>query len=72
MNSTTSLTDASQGKIGAAVKRAFLYCFPHEPKNQAAFFRLLSIMGFATLISILALFTLPEKDLINKESRICA
>ncbi len=52
----TALAEAGQGKLGAAVKRAFLYCFPHEPKNQAAFFRLLAMSGAATLIAILALF----------------
>ncbi len=52
----TGLVEAGQGKLGAAVKRAFLYCFPHEPKNQAAFFRLLAISGAATLTAILALF----------------
>ena len=57
----TGLIEAGQGKIGALVKRAFLYCFPHEPKNQAAFFRLLSIVGVATLIVILVLFLFLKK-----------
>lgn len=63
----TGLTDAAQGKIGAAVKRVFLYCFPHEPKNQEAFFRLLSIIGAVTLIGILALFIFLKKTSSKKE-----
>jgi protein SCO1/2 len=62
----TGLTDAAQGKIGAAVKRVFLYCFPHEPKNQAAFFRLLSIVGASTLIGILVLFVILRKTSSKK------
>jgi protein SCO1/2 len=64
----TGLTDAAQGKIGAAVNRVFLYCFPHEPKNQAAFFRLLSIIGAATLVIILALFIFLKKTTAKKDS----
>ena len=63
----TSLTDASRGKIGAAVKRAFLYCFPHEPKNQAIFFRLLSVIGTVTLIGIVVLFIFLKKTSSKKD-----
>jgi protein SCO1/2 len=64
----TSLTEAAQGKIGAAVKRAFLYCFPHEPKNQAEFFRLLSMIGAATLIGIVAFFLFLKKTSSKKDT----
>jgi protein SCO1 len=68
----TALYDARAGKIGTAVKRAFLYCFPHEPGQQKTFFRILSVAGIATLIGLIIFFILlkrpsPKKSARNKD-----
>ncbi|MGE5238611.1 MAG: SCO family protein, partial [Chloroflexota bacterium] len=51
-----SIREASQGRIGVSSTRSDLFCFPEEPKEQAAFFRLLGIVGTVTLLGMVGLF----------------
>ncbi len=51
-----SIREASQGRIGVSSTRSDLFCFPEEPKEQAAFFRLLEIVGTVTLLGMVGLF----------------
>jgi protein SCO1 len=53
---TGALADASKGVIGARVTKTPLLCFPHEPEQQAAFYRILSVFGGITLLVMLSLF----------------
>jgi protein SCO1/2 len=50
-----ALTNASRGEISLTPKSGFLYCFPHEPKEQERFFHILMLIGGGTVIG-LALF----------------
>lgn len=51
-----ALTDASQGKVGAASGKEFLYCFPHEPYRQRVFYHILAAVGAGTIIGLALLF----------------
>ena len=51
-----ALTDASQGKAGAASGKEFLYCFPHEPYRQQVFYHILAAVGAGTIIGLALLF----------------
>jgi len=53
---TGAINDASQGFISARVTKTPLLCFPHEPGQQAKFYRMLSIFGMITLFIMIALF----------------
>jgi protein SCO1 len=51
-----ALTDASKGVIGARVTKTPLLCFPHEPEQQAKFYRILSVFGMITILAMISLF----------------
>ena len=53
---TGALTDASNGIIGTHVTRTPLLCFPHEPEQQAKFYRILSVFGVITILVMISLF----------------
>jgi protein SCO1/2 len=51
-----TLVDASHGKVGAPTGKEFLYCFPHEPRRQQEFYTILTWVGAATILCLVALF----------------
>jgi protein SCO1/2 len=51
-----ALADASQGRLGAPTSKEFLLCFPHEPYRQQGFYTLLTWIGAATILCLVALF----------------
>jgi protein SCO1/2 len=51
-----ALADASQEKVGPAIKKEFLYCFPHKPQGQQRFFSILTIVGAITIVCLAAFF----------------
>ena len=51
-----AIADASRGKTGVSNRRDSLYCFPHAPEEQEAFFNLLKIMGAVIMLSIIGFF----------------
>jgi protein SCO1/2 len=51
-----AIGDAAKGKTGSSIKRALAYCFPHQPKAQAAFFNILKISGGVIFFSIISFF----------------
>jgi protein SCO1/2 len=51
-----AIGDAAKGKTGFSIERAVAYCFPHEPKGRAAFFRVLKISGGIIIFLILSFF----------------
>ena len=53
---TGALTDASHGIIGTRITRTPLLCFPHEPEQQAKFYRMLSVFGMITIFAMISLF----------------
>ncbi len=51
-------------RVGATVP---LYCFPHEPSQQGAFFAILKITGLATLLMVvLFFFYLRDEEKLRK------
>ena len=52
-----AIAAASKGNIGNHVTKTPLLCFPHEPEQQAKFYRMLSIFGGITLLIMIALFS---------------
>lgn len=53
---TAGIVNASRGTPAFSIRKTVLYCFPHEPAGQERFFRLLSVTGVVTLLSIAAFF----------------
>lgn len=51
-----AIAEASKGKPGISSRRDFLYCFPHAPKEQEAFFNLLKTMGAVIMLSLIGFF----------------
>jgi protein SCO1/2 len=47
---TSAIIDASKGVTAVGERRAALLCFPHEPEQQAEFFRILEVSGGVTLL----------------------
>jgi len=52
-----ALIDASRGVTKTGLRTAPLLCFPHEPGQQKRFFKILGILGAATLFFVVAFFT---------------
>lgn len=51
-----ALTEAAQGKTVSGLRKAFLYCFSHEPPGQSRFFNFIAGVGLVTLLSLAAFF----------------
>jgi protein SCO1/2 len=51
-----ALTDAAQERVGLATHKEFLYCFPHEPKQEINFFKISGIFGVVTIVCLAAFF----------------
>lgn len=51
-----AIGDAEKGKTGFSIQRAVAYCFPHMPKGQEAFFKILKIAGGIIVFFVLAFF----------------
>jgi protein SCO1 len=51
-----ALTEAAEGKTVTGFRKAFLYCFSHEPPGQSRFFNFIAWVGLATLLAFVALF----------------
>lgn len=47
-----AVTEASEGRVGSVVKRAFLYCFSYDPASQRYVFNMLKVFGTVTLIFV--------------------
>jgi protein SCO1/2 len=52
----SALKSASNGKTFSVATTPVLFCFPHEPPEQAEFFSILGISGWATLLLLASLF----------------
>jgi protein SCO1/2 len=53
---TLELANASRGTVCSGLKKQVLYCFTHQPANRDRFFRLLSVAGVVTLLSVIGFF----------------
>jgi hypothetical protein len=53
---TVELANASRGTVSSSLKKQTIYCFTHQPAKQDGFFRLLSVAGVSTLLSVIGLF----------------
>jgi protein SCO1 len=53
---TTSLVDASQGRVWTGARNPLRLCFPRLSENEASFYTLTATVGAATLICIIAFF----------------
>lgn len=51
-----SINAASKGKVLKVTQAAPQICFPHEPLNQEKFFRLLTVIGWVTVFSLVFFF----------------
>ncbi|MBF0557673.1 MAG: SCO family protein [Nitrospirae bacterium] len=51
-----AIGDAAKGRTGLSISRVLAYCFPHQPKGQAAFFNILKIAGGIIVFLILSFF----------------
>jgi protein SCO1/2 len=47
-----AVTEASEGRVGAVLKRAFLYCFSYDPASRRYVFNVLKVFGTVTLIFV--------------------
>jgi protein SCO1/2 len=50
------LANAARGTVSSSLKKQVLYCFTHQPANQDRFFRILSVAGVVTLLSVVGFF----------------
>jgi len=53
---TLAIEDAAKDKTGFSIKRALAYCFPHQPKGQEAFFKIMKISGGIIVFLIVSFF----------------
>jgi protein SCO1/2 len=51
-----ALTDAAKERVGLATSKEFLYCFPHEPKQEINFFKISGIFGAVTIVCLAVFF----------------
>jgi protein SCO1 len=51
-----ALAEAREGKPVTELKRAFLYCFSHEPPGQSKFFYFIAVIGVLTLLAMVSFF----------------
>ncbi len=52
MDLQLSLVEASQGKIGASIKRVLAFCFSYDPVNRRYVFNLLRVTGGVVLLTV--------------------
>jgi protein SCO1/2 len=57
-----AIDDARKGTPWTSIQKTLLLCFPHEPGKQRLFFNILSTVGAATLIGMIALFIYLRKS----------
>ncbi len=62
-----ALEEAAKGKPVTELKRAFLYCFSHEPPGQSKFFYFIGIVGIVTLAAMASFFVYLQVS--SKRSR---